>query len=413
MSVFTGIALALVVLLLLVGCGSAGPAATPVPTTATRIALAATPVPTNATRIALAATDTLPPPTPTARVQPPTEIAEPSPTPVPSVSVQAEEPAPVASPAPLASPNLKIFGGPDSDIAYGILPTADGGALICGLANNTRIHGHGGIDGNARLVKTDPEGEPIWERDYGGGAATAFFAMIPAAEGGYVLVGDMRTFEGGDNTDMYLVKVDEQGNEIWSHTYGTSATELGRAVQQTADGGYILIGSTSEGDDSYHDVYLVKTDAQGNEEWSGAYRDQLLHQGWGVTEMPEGGYILTGFSAPDHDARDILAMRVDAMGDVEWSRTWDLSGRDEGFGITVTSDGNVVIAGVASLGSPTSKIVLLKVLWQHTLDAEEFVDSFVGRAVRLPEGGYLFVGGATRDGEESPDMLWLELTTND
>jgi hypothetical protein len=157
-------------------------------------------------------------------------------------------------------------------------------------------------------------------------------------------------------------------------------------------------------------------------------------------------------------------MRVDAMGDVEWSRTWDLSGRDEGFGITVTSDGNVVIAGVASLGSPTSKIVLLKVdpqgneiwkrtigdpgsaawhltaapdggyilggrmgsnalmlktdaegqvLWQHTLDAEEFVDSFVGRAVRLPEGGYLFVGGATRDGEESPDMLWLELTTND
>jgi hypothetical protein len=180
--------------------------------------------------------------------------------------------------------------------------------------------------------------------------------------------------------------------------------------------------------------------------------------------MPEGGYILTGFSAPDHDARDILAMRVDAMGNVEWSRTWDFGGLDEGFGIAVASDGNVVISGVASLGNPTSKIVLLKVdpqgneiwkktigdpgsaawyltampdggyilggrigpsalmlktdaegqvLWQHTLGAEEFADSFVGPVELLPEGGYLFVGGATPHGEESPDMLRLELTTND
>jgi hypothetical protein len=238
---------------------------------------------------------------------------------------------------------------------------------------------------------------------------------------------------------------------------------LGRSVQQTADGGYILIGSTTEGEDSYTDVYLVKTDAQGNEVWSGAYGDSFLHLGWGVTQMPDGGYILTGFSAPDHDARDILALKVDAVGNVEWSRTWDLGGRDEGFAITLAPDGNVVISGVAFLGSPTSNIVLLKVdpqgneiwrkslggpgsaawyltaapdggyvlggrrgsralmlktdaegqlLWQHTLGTEEFVDSSVGPAAWLPDGGVLFVGGATRHGEENLDMLWLELAAD-
>jgi hypothetical protein len=364
------------------------------------------------------------------------------------------------SPEPLASADFKTFGGPDSDLAYGILLTADGGTLIAGSANNAQLHGHGNIRGNARLIRTDSEGELLWERDYGGQVPGAFFAMIQALDGEYVLLGEQSSADDGGNTDLYLVKVDDEGNEIWSHTYGTSSVETGRGVQQTADGGYILIGSTTSVPETYASIYLVKTDAQGNEAWSRAYSDQFLHLGWGVIQMPDGGYIFAGFSAPDHDARDILAMKIDAAGDVEWSRTWDYGGLDEGFGITLAPDGNVVIVGVASLGSPTSKIVLLKVdpqgneiwnktigntgaaawhvtalpdggymlggrldsaalmvrtdaegqvVWQHTFSAEEFVNAFVGPVVLSPEGGYLFVGGATRHGEENPDMLWLEI----
>jgi hypothetical protein len=367
------------------------------------------------------------------------------------------------SPEPLASTAVKTFGGPDSDIAYGILLTSDGGALIAGMADNVQPHGHSGDPkGHARLIKTDPEGNTIWEKDYGQGVYAAFFSMIQTSQGDYVLLGDASAPDGSGNTDVYLVKVDEEGNEIWSYTYGDSGTQLGRAVQQTADSGYILIGSTSSSPGTYASIYLVKTDAQGKEMWSQAYGDQFLHLGWGVTQMPDGGYVFTGFSAPDHDARDFLAMKINAAGDVQWSRTWDFGGLDEGLALTPTSDGDVVILGVASLGSPTSNIVLIKVdsqgnelwketidevgasswnitampdggyilggrvgssalmlktdaqgqvVWQHTFSAEEYANAFVGPVALLPDGGYIFVGGVTPHGENSPDMLWLKLSS--
>ena len=359
-----GILLLSVLLLLVADCGRAEPTAVPItptlpPTpTQTLVSPADTPVPATAISVP-----------PTAALVP-TATALPAPT---STATAIEAPTLAPSPEPLARADVKTYGGPEGDIAYSILLTADGGALIAGSANNTELHGHGDLQGNARLIKTDLEGATIWEKDYRGDVSAAFFSMIQAARGEYVLLGDTSAPEASDNTDLYLVKVDEEGNEIWSHTYGSSGEELGRSVQQTADGGYILIGSTTSSPDTYASIYLVKTDAQGNEVWSRAYGDQWLHMGWGVTQMPDGGYILTGFTAPDHDARDILAMKLSAGGDVEWSRAWDFGGLDEGFAITLAPDGNVVLVGVASLGSPESNIVLLKVdpqgneIWNKTV----------------------------------------------
>ena len=438
-----GILFLSVVLLLVAGCGRAEPV--PPAPTQTLVSPKDTPIPATATSVPATATLL------------PTATTQPAPT---SMATATEAPTLAPSPEPLARADVKTFGGPDGDIAYSILLTADGGALIAGSANNTQLHGHGALQSNARLIKTDLEGNAIWEKDYGGVVSAAFFSMIQAARGESVLLGEIGSTEAGDNTDMYLVQVDEEGNEIWSHTYGTSDIELGRSVRQTADGGYVLIGSTTSVPDTYASIYLVKTDAQGNEEWSRAYGDQFLHLGWDVTQMPDGGYILTGFAAPDHDARDILAVKISAIGDLEWSRTWDFGGLDEGFATVLAPDGNVVLVGAASLGSPESNIVLLKVdpqgneiwnktvgetgaaawhitampqggyvlgggtgssalmlrtdaegqvLWQRTFGSGEYADAFVGPVVLLPDGEYVFVGGVTRHGEESPDMLWLKL----
>ena len=354
-----------VLLLLVAGCGSAGPTAMPTMPT----------LPPAPAQALVSPTDTPVPVPATATSVPPAASLVPTATtlPAPTSTATAKAPTLAPSPEPLAKPGVKTFGGPESDIAYSIRLTADGGALIAGSANNSQVHGHGALQGNARLIKTDLEGDMIWEKDYGGEVSAAFFSMIQAARGKYVLLGDTSSPEASDRTDLYLIEVDEEGNKVWSHTYGSSGNELGRSVQQTAEGGYILIGSTTSSPDTYASIYLVKTDAQGNEVWSRAYGDQWLHMGWDVAQMPDGGYILTGFTAPDHDARDILAMKLSAGGDVEWSRSWDFGGLDEGFAITLAPDGNVVLVGVASLGSPESNIVLLKVdpqgneIWNKTV----------------------------------------------
>ena len=141
-----GILFLSVVLLLVAGCGRVEPVP---PTGMPTKPLVATPSPAPATSV----------PPPATLV--PTATALPEPT---STATASEAPALTPSPEPPAGADVKTFGGPDGDIAYGILLTVEGGALITGLANNTKLHGHGGIQGNARLIKTDLEGNRIWEK---------------------------------------------------------------------------------------------------------------------------------------------------------------------------------------------------------------------------------------------------------
>ena len=86
------------------------------------------------------------------------------------------------------------------------------------------------------------------------------------SDGGFILAGFTGSF-GAGYFDMYLVKTDASGNEIWSQTFGGSELEQARSVQQTSDGGFILAGITESFGAGNYDMYLVKTDSQGNQEW--------------------------------------------------------------------------------------------------------------------------------------------------
>jgi DNA-binding beta-propeller fold protein YncE len=378
-------------------------------------------------------------------------------------------------PAPAASAGVRTYGGPDNDRANDILLTADGGTLIAGLANNTHSS-HRVNPGNAQLIRTDAAGNVIWVRDYGGDLPASFSSVIQAGEETYVVLGEIASSSTSDEYDLYLVKVDGEGNQIWSHTYGGDGLDFGRMVRQTTDGGYILIGSKADafmtGNLYQNNLYLIKTDAAGNEVWSQTYGDQILYLGWGVALTPDGGYILAGWEADTYDNRNVIVIKIGEQGDVEWSQTWDLGERDGGFDIAPTSDGNFVLVCNVSMGSGAPSAVLLKIdldgneiwnktignedegntlwhvmedtdggyimtgdthlgvrpgtqevihgallvktdadgeiLWRRTFGEGEYRQAYVGSATLLPEGGYIFVGSVTRYDETSSDMLWLK-----
>lgn len=151
------------------------------------------------------------------------------------------------------------------DVGYSIISTSDGGNLIAGGTYSFGLAG--ALD--YYVIKTDVSGFPEWSRRYGGyghdGAITTTDQMDIAAtaEGGYLVLSKTTGF-GVGGTDLYAVAISSTGDTLWTRTYGGSTTDLGYAVIQASDGGFLYAGYTQSYGSANRDAYLVKTDINGN-----------------------------------------------------------------------------------------------------------------------------------------------------
>ena len=130
-----------------------------------------------------------------------------------------------------------------------------------------------------------------WSRTFGGSGVDGGYSVQETSDGGYILTGAIYS-EG--THDVYLVKTDSQGSEEWSTTFGGSDFDIGSSLQETSDGGYIIAGHTLSFGAGEGDVYLVKTDSEGLEEWSTTFGGSELDGGSYVQETSDGGYIIAG-----------------------------------------------------------------------------------------------------------------------
>ena len=297
--------------------------------------------------------------------------------------------------------DISIHGGPLNDRAFDVLVLPDGGTLIVGMAGNTGPS-HRVEPGMAHVIRTNSEGSIVWERDYGGDLDAFFTSVVQTDDGAYVLLGEIETPNVWQEADMYLVKIDADGEMIWEHTFGGRGMDHAKQVRQTSDGGYILIGSHVDQRPTagvyQADILLIRTDPDGNQVWSQTYGDGVLYLGWAVVEAPDGGFVLTGWEAKDDIAdRDVLAMKVDALGHVEWSRSWNPGERDGGFDMILTSDGHIVIACIESMGSGAPSASLLKLdlegrgVWGKTI-GEQGVGNTFWHIMEDADGSYVMVG---------------------
>jgi hypothetical protein len=189
--------------------------------------------------------------------------------------------------------------------------TTDGGYIIAG---GTDSFGAGIYD--AYLVKTDGEGNEEWSRTFGGEDNDTADSVQQTADGGYIIAGDTESF--GVDGDFYLVKTDGEGNEEWSRAFGGEETEEADSVQQTADGGYIIAGYTISYGAGSWDAYLVKTDGEGNEEWSRAFGGESYDLASSVQQTADGGYIIAGYTESFGAGNyDVYLVKTDGEGVVE------------------------------------------------------------------------------------------------
>ena len=162
-------------------------------------------------------------------------------------------------------------------------------------------------------------------------------------DGGYIL--QENSFFGNGSTDVYLIKTDGNGNEQWSKTYGGQSYDQGYSVQQTNDGGYIITGSTRSFGNGSSDVYLIKTDGSGTEQWSQTFGGIEGDGGNSVQQTTDGGYIITGSIFSSIGIEDVYLIKTDASGIEEWSQAYGGLDMDVGTSVQQTTDGGYIICG--------------------------------------------------------------------
>jgi len=244
----------------------------------------------------------------------------------------------------------RTYGGTSYEHAYSVQQTSDGGYIVAGFTNS---FGAGGWD--AFLIKTDAYGNVQWTKTYGGWNQDEARSVQQTSDGGYIVAGYTHSFGAGAN-DFFLIKTDAFGNVQWAKTYWGTSNDYAYSVQQTSDGGYIVAGITYSFGAGGVDVFLIKTYANGNLQWAKTYGGTGYAYAYSFQHTSDGGYILAGYTNSfGAGSWDIFLVKTDANGNI--SSSCDIVRNANPTVNTVSPTVNTVNTPSLSVSSPSPTVI--------------------------------------------------------
>jgi hypothetical protein len=303
------------------------------------------------------------------------------------------------------------FGGIDYDCGSSVQQTADGGFIISGYSSS---FGAGNYD--IFLIKTDSNGTTEWDKTFGGSGGDICGSVMQTDDGGFILAGGTSSY-GAGSRDVWLIKTNADGNKEWSKTFGGANFDSGESVQQTTDGGYIIIGRTESYGGGMSDVWLIKTDSAGNKEWDRTFGGGHYDYGWSGEQTTDGGYIITGLTESYGAHGDYWIIKTDNDGYKIWDVTFGTIAYDSAHSIQQTIDGGYIIAGFSnSYGAGWYDIWLIKMDSNGTKEWDETYGGpggdTCGSVMQTIDGGYIIAGGTYSYGNGGSDAWIIKADIN-
>ncbi|MFB0516681.1 MAG: FlgD immunoglobulin-like domain containing protein [Candidatus Neomarinimicrobiota bacterium] len=287
----------------------------------------------------------------------------------------------------------RTYGGIDSEAFRSIQQTADNGFALVG---ETLSFGAGSSD--IWLVKTNANGDTLWTKTFGGEWDELGGTILQENDSGYIIVGRTYSF-GAGRDDVWLIRADSLGDTLWTKTFGGDSYDLGLDVQATFDGGYIILGVTNSYGSGSEDIWLIKTNGDGDHLWDRTYGGADKDIGYSVKQTADSGYVIAGRTSSFGGGRyNVWLIRTDDHGEEVWTRTIGGNLHASSREIQITDDnGFLVIGTIGTLDSDETRVLLIKVSdegdIQWTKRYGEIGSSWSGRSlVQTSDGGIVITG---------------------
>lgn len=302
------------------------------------------------------------------------------------------------------------YGGGQNDVLYSITRTGDGGYALAGF---TSSEGNGGED--VYIVKVDEDGEEQWSATFGGRGDDEARCIINTEDGGYAISGQTNSFGEGEN-DVYLIKLNIEGEEEWTQTHGGARTDWAVSLVQTTDGGYAYHGVTCSQGEPNGDYWFVKAGADGELQYDLHFGGGGIDLGWSkIFELDEFSYAFSGctFSFGE-GACDFYPIKIANEFEVVWANNYGTWRAECCRGFVTTDDGGFVGVGPYSLDYQTYDMIVQRIdgdgneIWQHVYD---FNDTDWAQAVVQTSDGGFAVGGYTSSRGNGNDFMLVKLNS--
>jgi len=235
---------------------------------------------------------------------------------------------------------FKHYGGGNTDYAYSIQQTSDGGYIVAGYSGS---YTYGGND--FAIYKLDSNGNKVWFKHYGGSNNDYAYSIQQTSDGGYITAGYTYSYTNGSD-DFAIYRLDSNGNKVWFKHYGGTNSDRCYSIQQTSDGGFVMTGSTESYTHGNSDFAIYKLDSSGNKVWFKHYGGSSYDFPNSIQQTSDGGYVVAGYTySYTHGAYDFAIYRLNSSGNKVWFKHYGGSTEDMGYSGQQTSDGGYVVAG--------------------------------------------------------------------
>ncbi|MBL7777489.1 MAG: hypothetical protein JNK66_04220, partial [Chitinophagales bacterium] len=336
------------------------------------------------------------------------------------------------------------YGGYDNDGCKDFIATADGGFAMAGYTDSKMGGDISQISRGATdywLIKLDANGMKQWDKRFGGNGIDVCTKIAQTADGGYLVAGHSGSpVAGGDksengkgNWDYWVVKTDGNGNKLWDKCYGGPGADYLWAMTLTKDGGALLGGYSESGIGGdkteanrgiWEDYWVVKIDSVGNKQWDKTFGGSIQDFCADVIQTADGGYLLGGISRSTSSGdksennwgtgSDYWIIKIDSMGSKQWDRTLGTNSGDEFTKCFEKLNGNYLVSGLAPLGITGNKTIQKGGGWTIELDVNgniirqfSVATCWPNMIIELENGDYIIGGDATEPIDEDKSEFGL------
>lgn len=312
----------------------------------------------------------------------------------------------------LSSPQIdaqfqKLYGASHDMQAFCAQQTNDGGFIICG---NLSVDS---LNTDIVLLKTNSNGDTLWKKQYGGLSGEYEGIVEQTSDGGYVVTGTTYSYGAGLG-DVLVFKTDANGDTLWARTYGGAGDEIGQYIQQTFDNGYI-VGAHSDTYGAKGDFYLLRLNGNGDTIWTRNYGGQKHDHGFCVQQTSDSGFILVGHSVSFGPAGGFYAVKTKSNGDTLWTRGYGGMLDSYCYSVKQTNDGYLLAGTTLAFGAGGSDAMVVKInlvgdtVWTKTYGTAG--EEYFNCVKETPDGNFILVGSAS-GGVDSSQAFLVKIDPN-